>query len=234
VREHVALPVPEVIPDREKVLEREKGKPDKKILDLLERALKMLAEEVRPLGLIEELSLAEFREVFRGEGRNDPKAPLGAICAQAERLALFAVTLGEGISKRISALFTADEYALGYLLDAAASSGTERAAQRIVARYGQVLNKQGLPLEGRAVVDYSPGYCGWDLSGQKALFQRLRPQEIGITLNESCIMQPLKSISGVLAFGKKEIHAYRPEFAFCRDCKTMHCRVKANASKVTF
>jgi Vitamin B12 dependent methionine synthase, activation domain len=233
MRERVALPVPEVIPDREKVLEREKGKPDKKILDLLDKALRILAEEIRPVGLLEELTVAEFQEVFRGEGRNDLQAPLGAIYPLAERLALFAVTLGEGVSQRISGLFTADEYALGYFLDASASAGADRASQRMVAHYGQVLKKQNFVLADRAVVDYSPGYCGWDLTGQKALFRKLCPEEIGITLNSSCIMQPLKTVSGVMVLGKKEIHAFHPEFAFCRDCKTMQCRVKAAASKLT-
>ena len=40
-------------------------------------------------------SAAEFAAVYRGEGRNAPGSPLAEILRRAERLALFAVTLGE-------------------------------------------------------------------------------------------------------------------------------------------
>jgi hypothetical protein len=74
------------------------------------------------------------------------------------------------------------------------------------------------------VLSYSPGYCGWDISAQKKLFAYLQPKNIGIRLNDSYLMTPLKSVSGVLIDGKKEIHIFQNNFDFCESCKTHSCR----------
>jgi len=79
------------------------------------------------------------------------------------------------------------------------------------------------PGEGAAVLGYSPGYCGWHISGQRRLFERLGPGEIGISLNDSCLMRPLKSVSGVLVAGAAPIHRFRPEFTCCAECATRLC-----------
>jgi len=74
-----------------------------------------------------------------------------------------------------------------------------------------------------AVLSYSPGYCGWHLSGQEKLFQFLHPERIGISLNDSYLMTPLKSITGVLVGGKKEIHIFKSNYPFCSYCKDRSC-----------
>jgi len=45
---------------------------------------------------------------------------------------------------------------------------------------------------------WSPGQHGFDLINQRALFQVLKPEEIGCTLAKSCKIIPLKSISGII------------------------------------
>ena len=70
---------------------------------------------------------------------------------------------------------------------------------------------------------YSPGYCGWPTSGQRALFAALAPEEVGVTLNDSCLMTPVKSVSGVLVSAPAEAHRFRPDFPFCRACRRREC-----------
>ena len=76
---------------------------------------------------------------------------------------------------------------------------------------------------GGAVLSYSPGYCGWHISAQQKLFQYLRPGDIDISLNDSYLMTPLKSVSGVLVAGRKEIHYFDNSYPFCQDCKVESC-----------
>jgi hypothetical protein len=71
---------------------------------------------------------------------------------------------------------------------------------------------------------YSPGYCGWHISGQRKLFDFLKPETIGISLRESHLMEPLKSVSGVVIVGPAGIHAFQDEYPFCERCKTHGCR----------
>ena len=74
---------------------------------------------------------------------------------------------------------------------------------------------------------YSPGYCGWHISAQERLFARLRPEQIGIRLNERFLMTPLKSISGVLVAGPARIHQVTGSYPFCAQCKSPACRERA-------
>ncbi len=50
---------------------------------------------------------------------------------------------------------------------------------------------------------YSPGYCGWSLQEQKKLFAFLPYKPCDIELNTSCLMRPVKSVSGIIAIGSR-------------------------------
>lgn len=56
---------------------------------------------------------------------------------------------------------------------------------------------------------FSPGYCGWNLSEQKGLFACMPTGICDVTLTESCLMYPIKSVSGLIGFGeqvKNKVH----------------------------
>ena len=225
MRERLKFSVPEITPEAEAVSES----PNERVREHLEQALALFAEIARPAGILSEISIPEFEEVFRGEGKNEPEAPLKAIFPRAEHLALYAVTLGEGVSQKISELFESGDYALGYLLDSVASGGADKASARAGRHWEDLLIRQRRASPEMRVLGYSPGYCGWHLSGQGKLFGTLRPEEIGITLSETFLMQPLKSISGVLVAGPSEIHVFDSAFAFCSECRNRTCRTRMNA-----
>jgi hypothetical protein len=107
------------------------------------------------------------------------------------------------------------------MLDSVASAAADRLADLLGPWY---LSAIADPSPEARVLAYSPGYCGWDVSGQRALFEFLRPEEIGITLGDSCLMQPLKSISGVLVVGAGRIHRFHPTYSFCARCQEKQCR----------
>lgn len=185
---------------------------------LLESATDEFTRLAEPRGLAEDLSAAEFAAVYAGEGLNSHETPLAQIWPRADSLALFAATLGEPVSTRIAELFAAGDMAAGFVLDAVASVSADLLTERLACWF-----RARVPGEGTAVLGYSPGYCGWHISGQRRLFERLGPDEIGISLNDSCLMRPLKSVSGVLVAGAASIHRFRPEFSFCAECATRQC-----------
>jgi hypothetical protein len=82
---------------------------------------------------------------------------------------------------------------------------------------------------GRGMLRFSPGYCGWNISAQRKLFDTLGPHKIGIALNKSYLMQPIKSISGVVISGEKKIFDFDDAFSFCQDCSTHECRARIQA-----
>jgi hypothetical protein len=230
MREVLNLQVDGVIPDREPVL-RAVGlatdeRPPERMANLVDRAYAVFRKLSEPRGLMQTISMDDFASVYPGEGLNEPKTPLAEIYPKAAHLALFAVTLGSVVSHRIEELFGANDFALGYILDAVASEGAEKAADKLEEHFDAHLAESGKrdSTAAHAQLRYSPGYCGWHISGQKKLFAYLGPEEIGIVLNDSFLMQPLKSVSGVLVSGEKEIHLFDNNYRFCAECTTNSCR----------
>jgi cobalamin-dependent methionine synthase I len=185
---------------------------------LLDKAIDRYLALTEPRAILASISIAEFERLYQGDGHNAPDTPLEQVYPRASRLALTAATVGAGVSAAVVDLFDQRDVALGCMLDAVASAAADRLADLLAERFaaGGGDNLRVLP--------YSPGYCGWHVSGQRALFRRLQPEEIGILLNTSCLMQPLKSVSAVLVGGAADIHKFRPTYSFCDPCQDKHCR----------
>jgi hypothetical protein len=189
-------------------------------------AATLFTEHVAPAGVLAEVAAAEFAGIYQGEGKNAPAGPVADIFPRAEHLAVFAVTLGAGIARALDACFADRDFALAYTLDATASVAADGVAAHAERRYEEMLRERGWTTADGAALRYSPGYCGWDVTGQRRLFACLRPERIGLTLTDSCLMQPLKSVSGVLLAGPKTMHRFRPDYDFCDRCEDRTCRTR--------
>lgn len=189
---------------------------------LVEAATAVYLELAEPRAIVGNIGADEFAEVYRGDGRNSHETPLEIIFPKADRLALFAATVGARVTARIRELFARHELASGCLLDSVASAAADHLAELLGPRYLTMEGDDGA--RGWRVLAYSPGYCGWHVTGQRKLFGFLQPEEIGITLNASCLMQPLKSVSGVLVVGPGQIHKFHPTYSFCETCQEKQCR----------
>ena len=197
--------------------------PDR-IHTLFAKAMDMFTAGVQPAGMVSELSIQRFETIFRDEASNATDALLKDIFPHADNLALFAATLGANVTMMIEKLFKESDGALGTMLDAVASSAAEKAVEVCETFFFNDLSKRHNTTHDSFVLSYSPGYCGWHVSGQKKLFRYLQPEKIGISLNDSCLMTPLKSVTGLLVAGKKEIHLFdEGTYSYCSLCKDRTC-----------
>ncbi len=74
---------------------------------------------------------------------------------------------------------------------------------------------------------FSPGYCGWDVAEQHKLFTFFRDNFCGITLTESALMNPVKSVSGLIGIGRDvKYAAYQ-----CHVCNDKNCIYRNRKSK---
>jgi hypothetical protein len=239
MREIIPIPLTEIEPGRPAVLRSQGIGPGTqipaRINRLVDTAFDLFRELAEPVGVMADISPSRFAAVYNGSGSNEPETPLCHIFPQARRLALLALTLGQEISSKIERLFAENDFALGAMLDAVASVGADRGGTFAESRYRESLlerQEEAPPNRALAVSLYSPGYCGWHISGQQKLFQYLHPEEIGIRLNDSFLMTPLKSISGVLVAGAPRIHDFQNDYAFCRECRTRSCLTRINQIKI--
>lgn len=216
----------EILPPSDRVFAKESkasgGKLAPRFGALFADASALFLQDAKPVGMLTEISTKDFAKVFQGEGRNAAENPLLKIFPLAERLGLFALTLGQALSTRIERLFSSNDFALGYVLDAIASTAADETVRLLENRF--MAHPGGAMRRDLTVLAYSPGYCGWHLSGQRKLFEALEPKQIGIALSDCCLMTPLKSVTGVLVEGNREVHAFRPEYEFCPVCKTRSCQ----------
>jgi len=66
---------------------------------------------------------------------------------------------------------------------------------------------------------YSPGYCSWHVREQENLFKIMPEKPCGITLNESNLMFPEKSVSGIIGLGAN----VQPTAHSCEICGMVTC-----------
>jgi hypothetical protein len=225
LREIVRFAKHEAVPEAREVLAAQ-GLPEEvalapRLRRILDEAMSTAATLVEPRAVCEDLSADRFASVLAPLGVPADDLVVGRVYPRAEGLALFVATLGEALPGRIRQLFDEDALAEGWMLDAVASAGADLLADRLAERFRHALVARGM--DDARVLPYSPGYCGWPTRGQRPLFDALRPEEIGVTLNDSCLMSPIKTVSGVLVAGPGEAHRFRPDFPFCHDCQTHEC-----------
>ena len=111
--------------------------------------------------------------------------------------ALFLCTAGQIFREAYERYQAQGDILEAYLTDALGSLAVENAMDRIHASLEAEMAAKGLRITNR----YSPGYCNWPITDQKALFSIVGENPTGILLNDSCLMSPMKSVSGIIGIG---------------------------------
>jgi len=115
-----------------------------------------------------------------------------------EKMAAFICTAGEKFTLLTRQLNDSGDYLGGFIVDTFGSIVVEKAMDYIQEQLQANMQRVGLKITNR----YSPGYCLWPLTGQKELFDLFPENESGISLTESHLMIPMKSVSGITGIGE--------------------------------
>jgi hypothetical protein len=134
--------------------------------------------------------------------------------------ALAVCTIGPALEERVSSLIAAGDSARAMILDAIGSSATEGTADECNGHICHRAIRAGMTPDMRR----SPGYGGWDILEQRAIFSSLDPGEIGVSLNDDCMMAPHKSISFLVPLeGGSKIHKSGGR---CTRCGFIQCEFR--------
>jgi hypothetical protein len=111
----------------------------------------------------------------------------------AKEVCFFIATIGSDLERIVSEHMKKNQYADAYVLDTM----------------------------GSLIVE---GYCDWSLREQTAVFNQFEDSKsLGVTLSDSCLMTPRKSVSGVFGIipknGNQTIADYNP----CTNCSKTDC-----------
>ena len=103
----------------------------------------------------------------------------------------------------------------GYIYDVVGSEIVEAAADLMQESLEKAMIAAGKKITNR----YSPGYCGWDVAEQHKLFQLLPDNFCRIRLTESALMDPVKSVSGLIGIGANvRMNPYTCSLCDLKDC----------------
>jgi hypothetical protein len=134
---------------------------------------------------------------------------------KSERAALFLCSIGPGMETWSRDLIQQGDPALALFVDTVASFAVEKLAGVLHDHIKRKMHLENLSLTNR----YSPGYCNWNVGEQHKLFSLFPKNIFGVTLTESAMMFPIKSISGIIGIGT----AVKYRDYLCDTCTIQDC-----------
>ena len=140
---------------------------------------------------------------------------LGSHLEGCSHIVLFAATVGIGLDRRI-ARYGRTSPAKALLLQAMGAERIEALCNAFSQKIKTATAPEGLHTTSR----FSPGYGDLSLELQRDIFRTLNcAGRIGLTLNDSLIMSPSKSVTAIIGIGKP----CRDAAAGCSGCTKRDC-----------
>jgi cobalamin-dependent methionine synthase I len=209
---------------RDDILERIEHSPDRGPSDIVLNSIDNCLRQYQ--SLISARGVYVIREIEGNDGRNLTLSDgirfnawnLTYAFRGCPNAAVFVVTIGDAIEQEASRLMKQRHAIEGYILDAIGSCAAESAADSLQAELAKIAQGRNQAITLR----YSPGYCGWNIVEQKIIFQAIDAFRIGVSLTDSCLMLPRKSVSAIIAMGEPAVVAQAP--CPCEQCDDDSCR----------
>lgn len=145
---------------------------------------------------------------------------IGEFLGAAECLGVFIATAGPGVEQLATELMNDGDPLAGMIVNAVGAERAEAAESVVLDQ----LRENAREHDFAPTLPYSPGYCGMALVEQRTLFSLFGQADVGVTLTENCLMQPLKSVSGLIGLGPAErVQAFGSP---CDRCELYSCSMR--------
>jgi hypothetical protein len=142
---------------------------------------------------------------------------------RSDSIAIFLCTAGAEIGIRSKKAMQERDFLKGYIYDVVGSEIVEAAVDIMQKELEKSMLDSGKKITNR----YSPGYCGWDVAEQHKLFELIPENYCYIQLTPSALMNPVKSISGIIGIGKNvRFSQYTCQMCDMDDCLYRRAREK--------
>ncbi len=153
----------------------------------------------------------------------------------ARACAVMAVTMGPEVDAHIKAVMDEGNMAYGYVLNGMAAASTDCAADAVESVIRRDLLDGGycaaladgeedcIQPGWKLTLRYSPGYADFILENQRAIFDLLKPERVGMKLTASYLMIPMKSITAIIGIGPDVVTDAYP-CKLCDVCNITNCK----------
>ena len=127
-------------------------------------------------------------------------AQVAKMLKQADQVALFMVTIGKNLEEQVKEFLRIQEPTRAFILDAIGSETADALANHLHWKIlSKLAEKNGMTVTPR----FSPGYGDWSVTVQSQVHRACQGDRIGITVTDSSLMIPRKSVSAILGFTSK-------------------------------
>lgn len=198
---------------------------------LVEETITTARRILRPRALFridEVVQLTPSRIVLRSGAQY--QGAIGAFLRNSEQMATFLVTIGSALERYSRRCLKDGKVMQGTIADAVASEFVEAAADRMQSEVQAWAQARG----GNITPRFSPGYCGMHVRQQRVLFASMPAEQIHVRLTPSCLMLPVKSVSGLIGIGpadKVTPGGYPCELCTHEDCMQRRAAYNPNRGK---
>lgn len=178
------------------------------------RELERLADK-KSIYRIFELSLKDENELKIGNveiySRN-----LRTNLKDCKQVVLFAATLGAEVDRLIRKMQVVD-MAKAVVMQACAATLLEEYCDELQQKIAEHMQEQGKYIRPR----FSPGYGDFSIQHQKAVLAMLEASKrIGVTMTDSYMLTPTKSVTAVIGIGDTEMNC---NLNSCEECDKTDC-----------
>lgn len=193
------------------------GAPDAQTTALLDSVEAELLPALTPKCLFSEADFQRTGETqLTVSGLRFQSRDLCRCLQNADRLLLFAATLGPGADRLQQRYAAAGETAKAAAVQALGAAAIESYCDAVCAEYEEKLKGERLFLTPR----FSPGYGDLPLEAQRDFFRLFDiSKRIGLTLTDACLMLPTKSVTAFLGI----VRAPTCEKSGCASCQNAGC-----------
>lgn len=173
--------------------------PETQFIEIIDTTLELLTSICKPRigyqiyeGNFTNKGSIEINNIQLKAGRNIIK-----YFSKATQFVVFIVTAGIEFDNYMKKLRFENDTVTEFIADAIGSEIAQAGIRNLSKDINAIAQQTGLKISN----PYSPGYCNWDLSEQQTLFSLLPAEPCGVRLNDSSLMYPVKSVSGVIGIG---------------------------------
>lgn len=143
----------------------------------------------------------------------------------ADFVCCYIATIGSEIEEEVDDLMNQKRFSEAFVLDSMGSVAVESTLEQFHSQM-----KDNYKARKMAITQcYSPGYCDWTIKEQKKIFQMFDDDiNLNVSLSDSYMMSPCKSISGTFGILPHDKHKSVKNYNPCSECKKTNCNMRRN------
>jgi len=123
--------------------------------------------------------------------------PVIEVLRGAQEIVVAVCTIGTAVDEKVRDYQADKDHFKAVMLDEVASWAVDQIRKGLYVELEAELKNRGW----RASTMLSPGESAWTVDDQRVIFDILDTSKIGVSLNDSCLMIPLKSLSMIMGIG---------------------------------